>query len=219
MSQEVDQIVDVIRREVAMQIAQRQVKGTLVCTSYDPDKHAIKGMLMPHRVETGWIPIGSHHIGNGFGMLVGPKPGSAEKLDGDQFDIVFDQGDPNTPIAALRLFSAKDKPPRVESGEMLLRHESGNSFLFDKNKEITIRHHKGGTQHWDKDGKVTITTKDQDFTVDAGKGSHTFKAKGHTFDGPVNVRGSVTATEDVTAGQRVAGSLGVLSGGLPVRTA
>ncbi len=71
-----DGLIDLIRREAAIVSSMRHWKGTVVVTGYDPKKHALKGILVPHEVETTWIPIGSGAIGSGFGDLIGPKVGS-----------------------------------------------------------------------------------------------------------------------------------------------
>ena len=104
----IDAWLDIIRDEVATVSSMRNWKGTVVVTSYDPTKHAIKGILVPHEVETGWIPLGSGMIGNGYGDVMAPKAGSATDLDGDQFNVEYDNGDPNTPIATHRIFSEAD---------------------------------------------------------------------------------------------------------------
>ena len=42
-----------------------------------------------------------------------------------------------------RLFSDKEKPPPVQSGEILVKHQTGGSFYFDKNGKVTITGGKG----------------------------------------------------------------------------
>ena len=126
-----DGLIELIRREATIIAAMRQWTGTVVATSYDPTKHAIKGVLVPHEVETGWIPIGVGAIGSGSGDLMGPKVGSADALDGDQFNVQFDAGDPNTLIATHRIFSDTDVPPQVQAGEMMRRHALSQQLYFN----------------------------------------------------------------------------------------
>ena len=214
-----DDLIEIIRREAANVVAQLHLKSTLVATSYDPDKHAVKGMLMPHNVESDWISMGAIHIGDGYGILVGPKCGSKEKLDGDQFDIEFERGDPHNPIAKHRVFSVADKPPKVESGEMLLQHQSGNKLLFDKAKNVTVQHHAGAKlilhddksitlQHasgtsiaWDADGNITHDAKDKTISIAASKGGTI-----QLGQGAASV--SVQAPTDLAAGSTL-GGLGI----------
>lgn len=150
-------------------------------------------------MESGWIPIGTQHIGNGFGLAIGPKAGDAKKLDGDQFNVEFENGDPSTPIATHRLFSKQDKPPKVESGEMMLKRQDGGHLFFDKDGAITVTHKGGGFVKIDKDGNHIHDTKDKNISVNAGKGSASFKAKSHSFDGDVKVKGNVKASQSIGA--------------------
>lgn len=190
----IGQWLDIIRREAQHVHFHGAQKSTLICTSYNKDTHAVKGILVPHGVETGWVPIGVAMSGNGYGILTGPKVGSADKLDGDQFDIEFEFGDHNSPMAVMKRFSIPDKPPAVESGEILMQHESGNKFFFAKDKSMTWAHYKGGSHVWDKNGKLTIKTNDQDVTIDAGKGSHHFVAQNINLKGTVGVQGDINQT-------------------------
>lgn len=146
------QWLDIIRREALNVAKHGQQKSTVICTSYNPNTHAIKGILVPHGVETGWIPLAAIHIGNGYGVLVGPKVGDPEKLDGDQFDVDFEFGDPNTPIAKHRMFSTPDAPPVVQSGEILLMHQKGAKLYFEE------------------DGSVTLDTNNNPLTINTGSG-------------------------------------------------
>ena len=214
-----DEIIEIVRREAANVFAQLHMKSTLVATSYDPKKHAVKGMLMPHNVESDWIPIGALHIGNGFGVLVGANCGSKEKLDGDQFDVEFERGDPHNPIAKHRVFSVADQPPEVQSGEMLLMHQSGNKLFFDQGKNLTVQHHAGAKlvlhddksitiEHasgtsiaWDADGNITHDVKDKTISIAASQGGTIQLGQGAKSV-------SVQAPTDLAAGSTL-GGLGI----------
>ncbi len=149
-----DEWLDIIRREAANIVASRQLKSTLVATSYDPATHSVKGILVPHGVETGWVRLAAIHAGNGFGIVMGPTPGDAKKLDGDQFDIEFDAGDPNTIVARHRQHSKQDAPPAVKSGEMLIQHKSGHYVKFNAADEIMIFHKTKSQTIHKADGRV-----------------------------------------------------------------
>ncbi len=104
---------------------------------------------------------------------MGPKVGSPTQLDGDQFNVEFDNGDPNTPIATHRIFSDVDVPPQVQSGEMLRQHSSGTKVFLAQDGSATMLH--GPTQASvviDKDGNITHDGKGQNVTVvTSGSGS------------------------------------------------
>lgn len=127
-----EDLMNIIRREVHRVVAQwnKTLVGTV--SSYDPDQHAAKVLLQPEGIESGWIPIGTQHIGNGFGVMVGLEIG-------DQVEIGFQQGDQSAPRIIGRFHSEEEKPPRVEAGEVLLKHKSGSTIFFDKSGNVHIK--------------------------------------------------------------------------------
>jgi hypothetical protein len=168
----IDAWLNIIRREAQFGYMQGQGKSTVICTSYNPQTHAIKGILVPHGIETGWIPVGVQHAGNGFGILTGPNVGSAGALDGDQFDVEFEFGDPNSPMATHKRFSTADTPPQVQSGEILVQHKLGHSLSFKQDGSVTIYHAaKGGMIAFDGSGNMTVDAKGQTMTIQSSGGA------------------------------------------------
>ena len=125
-------LVNMIHAEVERQLAARYQKRVVYVTSYDPERHAFKGAVQPGGQETGWIPIEAQHVGNGFGVLNAP-------IVGDCYEVTFQEGDLETGRGASRLHSDEDKPPRIEAGEMLLKHQSGSTIFFDKSGNVHIK--------------------------------------------------------------------------------
>ena len=159
-SVDIDELTDHIRRIAQEVFGRSQFKGTLVCTGYDKTTHSVKGIIQPHGIESGWVPLASLHVGNGFGIVIGPRVGSADKLDGQVFDVHFDGGDPDTLVAHHRQFSTQEKPPQVESGEMLFQHEKGHKVMFAKDGSVTIFHAAlGGFMAFDPQGNLTHDVK------------------------------------------------------------
>jgi hypothetical protein len=134
----VDEWIEIARREAGITSGSRQTPLTLVTTSYNPKIYAIKGILQPHGVATGWVPIGVIGAGQNFGVVIGPKAGDAKKLDGDQFSLEFENGDPNTPIARHRLSSSQDTPPQVETGEIAIVSQFNHNILLKKDGSLSI---------------------------------------------------------------------------------
>ena len=155
----IDGLLDIIRDEVATVASMRNWKGTVVVTGYDPIKHAVKGILVPHEVETGWIPIGTGAIGSGYGDAIGPKVGTADQLDGDQFNVEFDNGDANTPIATHRIFSDTDAPPQVQAGEMIRRHEMGQQLFFNQAGDAILSRDDGSMMMLKASGDAVVMPK------------------------------------------------------------
>lgn len=149
-------LIDLMRREAANVMQEFQQPMTLVATSYNPATHAIKGILMPSEIESGWIPLSVAQAGNGYGILTGPKVGTADDLKGDQFNVHFEGGDQNTPVATLMQFSTKDAPPGVKSGEILIAQEKGTSILIAEDGSVNMKHASGGSLIWGTDGTVTL---------------------------------------------------------------
>jgi len=153
---DVDEFTNHIRRIVHEVMGRSQLKSTLVCTAYNPKIHAVKGIIQPHGIESGWVPVAALHVGNGFGILVGPRVGSAEKLDGQVFDLHQDGGDPDVMVAHHRQFSTPETPPQVQSGEMLLQHESGNKVFFAADKSVTVIGQSGSQTKHHADGRISM---------------------------------------------------------------
>ncbi len=209
-----DGLIDLIRREAATAAAMRHWTGTVVVTSYDSKKHAIKGMLVPHEIETGWIPISTDHIGNGFGNLAGPKVGSPDALDGDQFHVQFDAGNTNTLTATHRIFSEQDVPPQVQSGEILSQHQTGTKVFMDKDGQAIVEHGPSGNtivMATDKSITVTHAPTGSNLQIDKdGNHIHDPKGKQHVFKGnavfqqSVNVSGAATLASGTLGGLPIA---------------
>jgi uncharacterized protein involved in type VI secretion and phage assembly len=216
---------DIWRKEAQRATGGYQRKATVAITGYNPEKHQAKGILLPHMVETGWVPLSSQHAGDGYGVMVGPNVGSAEDLDGDWMDVEFENGDPNTPVFKNKHFTQADNPPVVQSGEILVKHQSGGSTLHKADGSIVTTHKDGGQHMFDADGNHSLVTKDKNVTIDAGKGSQTFMAKSHSFTadnislkGAVAVNGQIIQQNGgISSDGAIAGQT-VTSGGIPVRT-
>lgn len=140
-----------------------------IVTSYDPDKHLGKVTLMPEGQETGWLPIETSAIGNGYGMAMGLQPGDGKK-SGDQVIVRFHGGDLESGKIVQRVHSDGDKPPKVESGEMVIwakfKQSTGNSGLGNDStvggsgQSDYPQGGQGGSGqqiYFKKDGSLTIT--------------------------------------------------------------
>lgn len=137
---------DMIRR-IQDQMQTRQAKDQKgLITSYDPNAYAIKVMLKPQNVETGWMTMGTAHVGNNFGIAVGPAIGG-------QVEVGFENGDISTPFFRSHVFSNDDRPPVAQSGEIVIQSKTGGIFKFVQ------------------DGTVVLTTNGHDFTINAGAGN------------------------------------------------
>lgn len=137
-------------------------------SSYDPDGYAVKVRLQPEDVETGWLPIKSLMVGQGWGIYAGPS-------SGDQALVAFLQGDINAGVCLGFLGSDDDPPPRVQAGEAHLRAKGDNAQVILKpDGSIASK----GT--WTHTGDLTATGTITGTTDVIGGGKH---LKTHTHGG------------------------------------
>lgn len=86
----VDSLENLMMRSIERFMASRFSERHGVVTSYDSKKYLAKVMLKPQDQESGWLPIETGHIGKGYGIAVGLKPG--EPVDpGDLKDQAIDK--------------------------------------------------------------------------------------------------------------------------------
>lgn len=97
-----------------------QIKFGMV-TSVNPHNATARVVIQPDGVLSGWLPVLSQWVGNGWGMICPPTPG-------DQVVLVPHEGDVEQGIIIGRSFSNERMPPVVPGGEFWLMHQSG-SFL------------------------------------------------------------------------------------------
>lgn len=82
-------------------------------------------------LQTGWIPVGSPWVGNGFGFIAPPNLN-------DLVLLLFAEGDSQNPIAAIRIFNDEDVAPNVPSGECWLLHKSGSFIKFTNDEKLLL---------------------------------------------------------------------------------
>lgn len=95
-----------------------QVRFGLV-SSFDPTSFSAKVLIQPENVLTGWLPILSSWVGNGWGFVAPLVPGT-------QVILLALEGDAEQAVIAGSVWSLVDKPPVVPVGEAWLCHQSGS---------------------------------------------------------------------------------------------
>lgn len=125
-----DYIMRVVDRHLASRSHGQKVA---TITGYDKDNHLIKATLEPDGIETGWF---NPHT-PGFGIAVG-------QTVGDQIKVGFLDGNIETPVSLGPLYSDQQRPPVVESGEMIMTM-SGATMKIDKTGAIS--HTTSGSVH------------------------------------------------------------------------
>lgn len=103
-----------------------------IVTAYDPKSYAVKVQLQPTGEETGWIPLSSPWVGNGWGFAAGPMVGAVAQID-------FDLGVMGTGMAAGQFYNDEDRCPGPPSGEFWLLHKSGSLLKFLNSGEVLLK--------------------------------------------------------------------------------
>lgn len=103
-----------------------------IVSSFDPDSYCAKVRVMPEGRETGWLPIVSPWIGNGWGLFAPPSIG-------DAVEVQFQEDDAEAGYVCQRFFNDSDRPLSVQSGEFWLVHKSGSFLKFHNDGSVELQ--------------------------------------------------------------------------------
>lgn len=159
--------------------------------SYDPNNYAVKCLLMPENVETGWLPVASNWVGNGWGLFTPPSPG-------DWVALQFAEGDIDAGMVAGRLWTGLAPPVAVPSGEFWLVHRSGSSLVFHNDGSVVLNTQAGLTATVGQNANITVS------------GNVNSSASQWVHQGPVQIKGALTVTQAITGqgGMSISGGAG-----------
>lgn len=109
-----------------------------IISSYDPDSYMCKVTLqledkvagIPPMIS-GWIPVGSIWVGNGWGVFCPPSIGDLVEVD-------FEEGDFEAGNVYWRFYTDLNQPVRSESGVFYIIHKTGSSIKFENDGSIII---------------------------------------------------------------------------------
>lgn len=155
---------DYVHREIDRALTRVPGLKAATITGYDPKTYTMKAMLHPDERETAWFPVNTLHVGDNFGVAVGPTLG-------DQIVVGFIDNNMETPTHIGRLHSDKEKAPEVQSGEVLIKTGTGVTIFIDK------------------DGKLLISSNGTPITIDASGGNIAIKGNVDFSDGYVKHNG------------------------------
>ena len=143
-------ILNAMRGEAQRAGATKSLPRRGVVSAYDPAHYAAKVIIQPEGFETGFLPVGSPWVGNGWGMFCPPSPG-------DEVDVHFQEGGKNAAYVSLRFFGNQAQPLAAPSGEFWLVHSSGSFFKLTNDGEVTFSDASGATLVFLSDGTVALT--------------------------------------------------------------
>lgn len=132
----IDHLLSIIRREAARTVSQmRATSRNAIVDTFDPKTYACRVRFQPENTLSGWLPVLSQWIGNGWGLFSPVTPG-------DQVLVEFQQGDGyglyEKGQVTGRFFGAVNRPLNVQSGEFWLVHKSGTAFKLTNDGKVTI---------------------------------------------------------------------------------
>ena len=134
-------MISQIRNQMALhaQMAQsaRATTKVGVVTSYDPGSASARVQIQPVDPDhpdnslTGWLPVASAWVGNGWGIDAPVSPG-------DQVEVQFFNGEIENGVICARLFSDQARSTGAQSGEFFLTHASGSKLQFHNDGTVTL---------------------------------------------------------------------------------
>lgn len=152
-------LTNVMLHETERREAGRYVERHGLVTSYDSKRYLAKVTFQPEGQESGWLPIETGHIGEGYGIAVGLTTGDGTQT-GDQIVVRYQEGDIESGKIVQRVHSDKDTPPEAKSGEMI---------VWTNGKKIVISDNKGKDAVMTFDGNSNITVNITNHTTTATK--------------------------------------------------
>ncbi len=126
-----DRFLNALRAQAgALDQAIAQPRFALVA-SVDPTTYTARVLLQPENVLSGWLPILTAWVGNGWGLAAPPSPG-------DQVLVLAHEGDAEHGIIAGCAYSLAATTPGAPAGEFWLIHQSGSFIKLLANGTIAI---------------------------------------------------------------------------------
>lgn len=147
------QLLNTMRQQADMAGGARAMVRHGIVSGYDPGSYCAKVRVMPEDRETGWLPIVSPWIGNGWGLFAPPSVG-------DAVEVQFQEDDAEAGYVCQRFFNDSDRPLTVQSGEFWLVHQSGSLMKFHNDGTVELHANtaiNSSAPVWNHTGPVNIT--------------------------------------------------------------
>ena len=160
------QLLNTMRQQADMEGGARAMVRHGIVSGYDPGSYCAKVRVMPEDRETGWLPIVSPWIGNGWGLFAPPSIG-------DAVEVQFQEDDAEAGYVCQRFFNDSDRPLSVQSGEFWLVHKTGAFFKLTNDGKALIN----GQAEIDATAPTINITATGNITAQAG-GNATVQADG-----------------------------------------
>ena len=117
-----------------------------IVSSVDTTAFLVRVLVQPENVLSGWLPVSSPWIGNGWGLAAPPSPG-------DQVLLLWQEGDSEHGVVVGRCWSSQVAAPSgTSAGEFWLVHKSGSRICLRNDGSIQSA---AGT--WTHTGDLHVT--------------------------------------------------------------
>jgi phage baseplate assembly protein V len=113
--------------------------------SVDSATYTARVTVQPEGLLSGWLPMASTWVGNGWGLACPPKPG-------DQVIVLWQEGDAEQGLIIGRIWCQAVPPPAAPAGEFWLVHASGSYLKLHNDGSIES---SAGT--WTHHGDLAVT--------------------------------------------------------------
>lgn len=148
-----DDLVNIFRREAERVVARRAIGVRVgIISSYDPSTHAVKLTMQPEGDQTGWMPIATQGVGNGFGVYSGPTLG-------ESVVVAYHDAEQEAGIIIGRLPTNDETPIETQSGEYIAQTPWGSFVKLLKDGSVAVQDKAGASIVLDGQGNVTLTGK------------------------------------------------------------
>jgi phage baseplate assembly protein gpV len=101
-------------------------------SSFDPNSYAARVLIQPENILSGWLPVLSHWVGNGWGFAAPLAPG-------DQVLVLSQEADSEHGVIMGAVWSAVDRPLPAPSGELWLQHQTGSFVKLHNDGTIAMQ--------------------------------------------------------------------------------
>jgi len=147
------QLLNAMRAQAALAGSGKASVRLGIVSSYDHANYCAKVRLQPDDVETGWLPVVSPWVGNGWGLFAPPTPG-------DLVEVQFQEDHIEAGFVCQRFYNDSDRPLDVPSGEFWLVHQSGSLLKFHNDGTVELHANaaiNSSAPVWNHTGPVNIT--------------------------------------------------------------
>lgn len=127
---DVQRLLNVLKGHVSAMLAQQPRPRYGLVQSFDPNSYMARVLIQPEAQLSGWLPVLTQWVGNGWGLFCPPCPG-------DQVKLVPQEGSGQSYAIIGRAFNMQDKPLPVPSGEYWLVHRQGQFIKLRNDGTIT----------------------------------------------------------------------------------